>query len=139
MGEVTFTIDGVVIHAEKGSTILQAARKEGIYIPILCDHPALTPEGACRICLVEIEGQRALHPACTYPVSEGLEVQTNTPRVRAARKFNLELLISDHPLDCMTCEAAGDCLLQDLAYEYDVSEDRYHGTKHHFSVDDPNP
>jgi NADH dehydrogenase/NADH:ubiquinone oxidoreductase subunit G len=139
MGKVNFTIDGKEIQAETGVTILQAARQEEIYIPILCDHPALPPEGACRICLVEIEGQHALHPACTYPISEGMEVSTNTPRIRAARKFNLELLISDHPLDCMTCEAAGDCLLQDLAYEYDVAEDRYEGTKHHYSVNDPNP
>jgi formate dehydrogenase alpha subunit len=139
MGKVTFTIDGKEIQAERGATVLQSARQEDIYIPILCDHPALTPEGACRICLVEIEGQRALQPACTFPISEGMNVQTNSARVREARTFNLELLISDHPLDCMTCEAAGDCLLQDLAYEYDVSEDRYKGTKHHFSVNDPNP
>ena len=139
MGKVTFTIDNREIQSDMGATILQAARQEGIYIPILCDHPALTPEGAFRICLVEVEGQRALHPACTYPVSEGINIDTNSLRVRAARKFNLELLISDHPLDCMTCEAAGDCLLQDLAYEYEISEDRYEGTKHHFSINDPNP
>ncbi len=139
MGEQYFTLDGKAIRAEEGQTILQAARMHDIYIPILCDHPALPPEGACRICLVEVEGQRALHPACTYPVSEGLVVHSNTERVRAARKFNLELLISDHPLDCMTCEAAGDCLLQDLAYEYEVTEDLFQGTRHHFSVNDPNP
>lgn len=139
MGNVNFTIDGKKIQGEGGQTILQAARQEGIYIPILCDHPALTPDGACRICLVEIEGQQALHPACTYPVSDGMDVDTNSERVRAARKFNLELLISDHPLDCMTCEAAGDCLLQDLAYEYDIAEDRFDGTRHKYSVNDPNP
>ncbi|MCK5795064.1 MAG: (2Fe-2S)-binding protein, partial [Anaerolineales bacterium] len=91
MGNLNFIIDGKTIQAESGQTILQAAREEGIYIPILCDHPALPPEGACRICLVEIEGQRALHTSCTYPVSEGLVVNTNSDRVRAARKFNLEL------------------------------------------------
>jgi predicted molibdopterin-dependent oxidoreductase YjgC len=139
MGKVNFILNGKEIQAEQGDTILQAARRHDIYIPILCDHPALPPEGACRICLVEIEGQRALHPACTYPVSEGMEVDSNSERVRSARKFNLELLISDHPLDCMTCEATGDCLLQDLAYEYGVDEDIYQGTRHHFSVNDPNP
>ena len=139
MDTVNFIIDGKQIQARRGETILQAARQEGIYIPILCDHPALTPEGACRICLIEIEGQRALHPACTYPASEGLVVDTNSDRVRAARKFNLELLISDHPLDCLTCEATGDCILQDLAYEYEVTEDRYQGTRHRFSINDPNP
>lgn len=87
MGKVTFTIDGKEIQAERGATVLQAARQEDIYIPILCDHPALTPEGACRICLVEIEGQRALQPACTFPISKGMNVQTNSARVRAARTF----------------------------------------------------
>ena len=139
MSTVNLTIDGQQIQAERGQTILQAAREAGIYIPVLCDHPALPPEGACRICLVEIEGQRALHPSCTYPVSEGMVVETNTSRVRDARKFSLELLISDHPLDCMTCDVTGDCLLQDLAYEYGIKEDRYEGVKHHFSVNDPNP
>lgn len=139
MATVNLTIDGNNVQGKQGDTILQVARESGIYIPVLCDHPALPPEGACRICLVEIEGQRALHPACTYPVSEGLVVETNTDRVRDARKFSLELLISDHPLDCMTCEATGDCLLQDLAYEYEVTEDIYEGVKHHFSVNDPNP
>jgi formate dehydrogenase alpha subunit len=139
MGKINFTIDGKNIQGEEGSTLLQVANLEGIHIPILCDHPALPSEGACRICLVEVEGQRVLQPACTYPISDGIKVHTNTDRVRAARKFNIELLISDHPLDCMTCEAAGDCILQDLAYEYDVSEDRYDGTRHQFTVDDPNP
>jgi predicted molibdopterin-dependent oxidoreductase YjgC len=139
MGKVNFIIDGKDIQAEQGDTILQAARRHNIHIPILCDHPALPPEGSCRICLVEIEGQRTLHPSCTYPVTEDMVVDTDSERVRAARKFNLELLISDHPLDCMTCEAAGDCLLQDLAYDYDVKEDVFHGTRHQFSVNDPNP
>ncbi len=139
MAKVQLSIDGHQIEAESGQTILEAARNEGIYIPVLCDHPALPPEGACRICLVEIEGQRALHPACTYPISDGMVVETNSPRVLEARKFNLELLVSDHPLDCMTCDATGNCLLQDLAYEYKVDGDRFDGIRHHFSVNDPNP
>jgi formate dehydrogenase alpha subunit len=139
MAIVNLIIDGKKIQGETGQTIIQAARKAGIYIPVLCDHPALPPEGACRICLVEIEKQRALQPACTFPISDGLVVHTNTARVRASRKFSLELLVSDHPLDCMTCDATGDCLLQDLAYEYGVEGDRYEGTKHHYSINDPNP
>ena len=105
--KATITIDGQKIQARYGQTILQAAREHGIYIPVLCDHPALPPEGACRICLVEIERQRTLQPACTFPVSEGLVIHTHSPKVIEARKFSLELLISDHPLDCMTCEATG--------------------------------
>ncbi|MBU0512233.1 MAG: (2Fe-2S)-binding protein [Chloroflexi bacterium] len=139
MAIVNMSIDGQKIQAETGQTILQVAREADIYIPVLCDHPALPPEGACRICLVEIEKQRNLQPACTFPVSDGLVVHTKTPRAIQARKFSLELLISDHPLDCMTCDSTGNCLLQDLAYEYGVEGDRYEGTKHHYSVNDPNP
>ena len=88
MAIVNITVDGKKIQGETGQTVLQVARKAGIYIPVLCDHPALPPEGACRICLVEIEKQRALQPACTFPASEGLVVYTNTQRVRASRKFS---------------------------------------------------
>lgn len=137
--KATITIDGQVIKARYGQTVLQAARENGIYIPVLCDHPALPPEGACRICLVEIERQKALQPACTFPVSDGLVIHTHSPKVIEARKFALELLISDHPLDCMTCEATGNCLLQDLAYEYGVKGDRYQGEVHHYPIDTSNP
>jgi formate dehydrogenase alpha subunit len=139
MPTVNITIDGKKIQAELGQTVLQAARTAGIHIPVLCEHPALPPEGACRICLVEIEKQRALQPACTFPVTEGLVADTRSPRVMAARKFTLELLVSDHPLDCMTCDATGNCLLQDLAYEYGVAGDRFKGMQHHYPITDPNP
>lgn len=139
MTTVTMTIDGQKVQTSLGKTILQAAHESGIFIPVLCDHPALPPEGACRICLVEIERQRSLQPACTFPAGEGLVIHTNSPRVREARKFTLELLVSDHPLDCMTCEATGKCLLQDLAYEYEVKGDRYSGMRHNYPIDDPNP
>lgn len=139
MAFVNFTINGKKVQAEAGQTILQAARQAGIEIPVLCDHPALPPEGACRICLVEIERQRSLQPACTFPATEGLVVHTHSAKVMEARKFTLELLISDHPLDCMTCDATGNCLLQDLAYEYGIKGDRYHGKQHHYAIDDPNP
>jgi formate dehydrogenase alpha subunit len=139
MPTVNITIDGKKVQAELGQTVLQAARAAGIFIPVLCDHPALPPEGACRICLVEVEKQRALQPACTFPVTDGLVANTRSPRVMAARKFTLELLVSDHPLDCMTCDATGNCLLQDLAYEYGVAGDRFKGMQHHYPITDPNP
>lgn len=140
MPTVNITIDGRKIQAEAMHTIYEVAKANGIYIPVLCHDPALPPEGACRVCLVEIERQRALQPACTFPVTEGLVIHTNSPKVREARKFALELIISDHPLDCMTCEATGDCRLQDLAYEYDVKGDEYQGgVRHHYAVNDPNP
>ncbi len=139
MALVNLVIDGQKVSAPAGSTVLDAARQAGMEIPTLCDHPALAPIGACRICLVEIKGQRTLQPACTFPISEGMEVQTKSPKVVDARRFVLELLLSDHPLDCMTCDSAGSCELQDLAYEYGVKESRFSGEKHEYAVDDPNP
>jgi len=137
---VNITIDDRKLKAEALQTVYEAATANGIYIPALCHHPALPPEGACRVCLVEIERQRALQPACTFPVTEGLVIHTNSPKVREARKFVLELIISDHPLDCMTCEATGDCRLQDLAYEYEVKGNEYTGgVQHDYPIDDPNP
>jgi predicted molibdopterin-dependent oxidoreductase YjgC len=139
MAYLNITINGRKIQAQGGQTVLEAAAEAGIDIPVLCYHPALPPEAACRICLVEIEKQRTLQPACTFPITEGMVVHTHSPKVVEARKFALELLVSDHPLDCMTCEATGDCLLQDLAYEYGVKVDRYPGRRHDYPIDDPNP
>lgn len=139
MPDVQVTIDGVTGNVPPGTTILKAAELLGVHIPTLCDHPALEPIGACRICLVEVEKQRVLQPACTFPVSPGLVVHTNSPAVREARRFILELLLSDHPLDCMTCESAGRCELQDLAYEYGVKETRFPGERHDWPIQDANP
>ena len=136
---VTLTIDGKKIQAAAGQTVLQAAQQAGIHIPVLCNHPALPPEGACRICLVEIEKQRSLQPACTFPVTDGLVIQTHSPKVMEARKFSLELLLSDHPLDCMTCQVTGNCVLQDLAYEYNATGERFKGIQHRYPVDASNP
>jgi predicted molibdopterin-dependent oxidoreductase YjgC len=137
--KVNLTIDGRKVQAEYGKTILEVAQETNIDIPILCHHPALPPEGACRICLVEIERQRSLQPACTFPASEGLVVHTRSPKVIEARKFVLEMLLSDHPLDCMTCDATGDCLLQDLVYEYGVVPELTPGLHHQYPIADPNP
>ena len=140
MTTVNITINGQKIQAQPGQTVYEAAAAAGIDIPVLCHHPALPPEGACRVCLVEIEKQRSLQPSCTFPVSEGMVVQTESPRAVAARKFALELILSDHPLDCMTCEATGDCRLQDLAYQYGVKGTEFAGGRQHaYDIDDPNP
>jgi len=140
MSTVNITIDGKLIQAQAGQTVLQAAEAGGIHIPVLCHHPALPPEGACRVCLVEIARQRNLQTACTFPVAEGMVISTHSSKVVTERKFSLELLVSDHPLDCMTCEATGNCELQDLAYEYGVTGRRYmEGTHRELPVDDPNP
>ncbi len=139
MPDVHITIDGQALTVPSACTVLEAADSAGIEIPTLCAHPSLKPIGACRICLVEIEKQRVLQPACTFPVSEGMVVHTNSPKVREARAFVLDLLLSDHPLDCMTCQKAGDCTLQDLAYEYGVKETSYPGQQHHWPIQDANP
>jgi predicted molibdopterin-dependent oxidoreductase YjgC len=137
--KINLTIDGHKVQAESGQTVLQAAQQAGVDIPILCHHPALPPEGACRICVVEIERQRALQPACTFPATEGLVVHTHSPKVVEARKFVLEMLLSDHPFDCMTCDATGACLLQDLVYEYGVRTEITPGKRHQYPINDPNP
>lgn len=100
MQMVNLTIDGKQIQAPAGSSVLEAARSAGIYIPTLCYHPDLRPEGACRLCMVEASGARTLVASCVYPVSEGMVVKTNTSKVREARKTVLELLLTNHPKDC---------------------------------------
>ena len=125
MPEITLTIDGKEVQAASGRTILQVALANGIDIPHLCYDPRLTPTGACRLCLVEIEGQAGLHTSCTRLAEPGMVVHTETESVVRSRKTTLELLLSEHNVSCTTCDADGDCLLQDYAYRYHVQEDRF--------------
>lgn len=142
MATVTLKINGQEVEVEKGSTILQAAEKAGIYIPVLCYHPLLPLEEACRICVVEdVRGDwSTLVAGCVYPVRNGMVIETDSPMVTEARKTILELLLSDHPNDCMTCYAAGNCELQDLAHLYSVKASKYEGERHKYPIDsDPSP
>lgn len=123
--EITLSIDGRKVTVPKGTTILKAAAKLGIDIPHLCYFPGLPATGSCRLCLVEVEGQRDLVPSCTQIVREGMEVRTDTARVREARRFVLELLWSTHEGDCTTCEKSGACELQRYTYELGVVKDRF--------------
>jgi formate dehydrogenase major subunit len=118
MALVNITIDGKQIAVQSGLTILDAAKEAGIDVPTLCHHPALEPIGACRMCLVEVEKQRALQPACSFRVSEGMVVHTESEKVVETRKFLLELLFSERNHYCMYCQMSGDCELQTLAYRY---------------------
>lgn len=119
---ISVTIDGKKIEVPAGTTVLKAAQKAGTDIPTLCNHPELTPYGGCRLCLVEIEGARTLQTSCTLPVSNGMVVHTNTPRVREARKFILTLLFSERNHFCMYCQmSGGDCELQNAAYGEDMT------------------
>jgi formate dehydrogenase major subunit len=120
---VSITINGQEVPAIEGQTVLEAATAAGIDIPTLCHHPALSNQGSCRMCVVEIDRQRAVQPSCTYPVSDGMVVQTESPRVVDARKFVLNMLFSERSHYCMFCSSSGsglssDCELQKLAYRY---------------------
>lgn len=114
---VNITIDGKQIEVKEGTTVLNAARKAGVEIPTLCDHPELTPYGGCRLCLVEVEGARTLQPSCTMPVSNNMVVKTDTEKIREARKFVLTMIFSERNHFCPYCQVSGgDCELQNSAY-----------------------
>jgi len=135
MPNVDVTINGMKGSVPSGSTVLEVARLMGVDIPTLCDHPAIEPIGACRICLVEIEKQPVLQPACTFPVSPGMVVHTESPRVVESRRFVLQLLFSERNHFCMFCQMSGSCELQDLAYRYGLDHWEYDRAFPKLSVD----
>jgi predicted molibdopterin-dependent oxidoreductase YjgC len=140
MMPISLTIDGKRINVPEGATILEAARSAGISIPTLCHHPDLSTVGACRLCVVSVKGARGLQTACTTPAMDGMVVDTMSDEAVETRRFVLQMLLSDHPNDCMTCEVAGDCELQDLVYDYEVPWPEHSGARHQYAVDpDPNP
>ena len=136
---VTLTVDGKKVTVRKLSTVLDAVRKLDIPLPTLCHHPDLTPYGGCRLCIVEIKGLARPVTACTTPVSEGMEVTTTNSKLEQLRKTTLELILSDHPNDCMVCEKAGNCVLQELAYFYGIKENRFQGERRVYKKKDDNP
>jgi len=135
---IKLTIDGQTIEVREGATVLEAARLLGIDIPTFCNDERLVAHGACRICVVEIERARTLMASCSVPAAEGMVVYTESPRVINARKEILELMVANHPLDCLTCEKSGNCKLQDYCYRYDVKGGKYSGAKKSYVVDDSN-
>ena len=137
--EVTLTIDDRVVTVPRDSTVLTAAKKAGVHIPTLCHLEELFPASLCRICLVEVEGARTLVTACSHPVSPGMKVKTRTDWVLESRRMVLDLILADHPLDCMTCEKAGNCPLQDLAYSMGLTGSSFIGEPHRYSLDLSNP
>ncbi|HIJ80202.1 MAG TPA: molybdopterin-dependent oxidoreductase [Desulfuromonadales bacterium] len=137
---VNLTIDDKQVTAPKSATIYDAAKINGISIPILCHDKKLKPFGACRMCLVEVEQMKGRQiPACTTPVTEGMIIRTSTPDIIKARKLVLELLLLNHPLDCPVCDKAGDCDLQNLTYEYKVDANRFVDEKFQHEIDYNNP
>ncbi len=139
MDNVNLTIDGQVVEVPVGSTILEAAQLLGIDIPTLCYHPDQSIKAVCRVCVVEVEGQRVLQPACAYPVAEGMQVRTNTARVREARKTIIELMLAHHPQDCLQCERNLNCELQALAHRLGVREVSFPYVERQLPLDELSP
>src|SRR5688500_16843857 len=130
---ITVTIDGREVSASPGELVIKVAEDNGVYVPRFCWHERMKPVGMCRMCLVEIEGQRGLPPACTATVTDGMVVRTQTSGVQKAQEGVLELLLIDHPLDCPVCDRGGECPLQDLTFGYGPGESRFAEEKRHFA------
>ncbi len=139
MEMINLKVNGIPVSVPKGSTILEAARKAGVEIPTLCFMKEKNEIGACRICVVEATGARGLVTACVYPVTEGMEVQTNTAKVQKARKTTLELILSTHDKKCLSCPRSTNCELQKLCLEYGVDEGAFDGYKPVYELDTTTP
>ena len=133
---ISLTIDGKQIEVEKGTTILEAARKANIDIPTLCFLKEINEIGDCRMCLVEVEGRRGFVTSCIQKAEEGMIVKTNTPSIIEARKMVLDLILSNHQRDCLTCVRNGNCELQKLAEEFGVTGIKYNGKVQSHEIDE---
>ena len=133
------TIDNVPVEVAEGTSLLEAARAAGVNVPSLCYMKDVQAIGACRVCVVEVEGAKALVASCAMPAAEGMKVFTNTKRVRESRRTVVELLLSEHEGDCQTCNRNNDCELQALAHDMGITEIRYAGAKGARRVDDSTP
>lgn len=140
METIQLIIDNKEVEVPRGTTILDAAKSVGIHIPTLCymkleDLHYENNPGACRICVVEIEGRRNLAPSCKMECTEGMVVRTHTPRVMNARRTVMELILSNHPAECLTCSSNGHCELQKIAHDLGIREIRYKGEMSTFTID----
>src|SRR6201996_5240358 len=115
---ITLKINDREVQVPAGTTVIEATRRIGTEVPSFCYYPGLSLQGACRMCLVEIEKMPKLQTACTTPVAEGMVVVTENPEITQARKGTLQLLLGNHPLDCPVCDAGGECELQDMTFKY---------------------
>ena len=128
---VKFTIDGRELEAPAGTLVIEAAKRAGIEIPSFCYYEGYALQAACRMCLVEVEKMPKLQVACTLPVGNGMVIHTDSAPVRTARKYTLEFLLTNHPLDCPVCDKGGECELQDMVFRYGAGESRFTETKVH--------
>jgi len=137
---VNITLNGNPVQAKQDQTILQVAQENQIPIPTLCYHKDLSPTGNCRMCVVEVKNSRFLQAACVTQVTEGMVVETKTPKVEKSRKLSLQMMLANHPQDCLTCESDGNCELQDIAYDLKVDIPSWGSKGTKYPVDsDPNP
>jgi len=136
---IEIEVNNSKIQAEPGETILSALKRVGINVPTLCYHEKLKPAGRCRICVVEIEGRNDLQPSCAFPVSEGMKIKTHSPKVLEARKNLLELMLSNHPDDCLYCVRNGNCDLRQLADEYGIQDRKLPGKVKEVEKDTSSP
>lgn len=139
MDMVHLKINGILVEVPSNYTILQAAKVAKIEIPSLCYLKDINCIGACRVCVVEVKGRKGLIASCVYPVEEGMEVFTNTPKVRASRKTTIELILSTHHKKCLSCVRGNNCELQKLAFDYGVDEDRFKAEEPIYDIDDESP
>ena len=133
---ISLKINNIPVYVEEGTTLLEAARSIGIKIPTLCHMKNISELGACRVCVVEVKGMNSLVAACEYPAREGMEVFTNSPRVLKSRKTTIELILSDHRKDCLSCDRNTNCELQRLSYKYDCDSTRFEGATRNFVYDE---
>ena len=136
---VTIHINNKEYQVERGQTIMQAADKVGYHIPRLCYHPKLSIEGACRVCIVEVEGARNFVASCAAPVGQGMRIHTNTPEIRQARRDIVELILDNHPQDCHTCERDGMCELQKLSSSMGINKRHFEGERKNYNEDYSSP
>ncbi len=136
---ITIEVNGKPMEVKEGETLLAAMRSQGILIPALCHMEGFSPTGACRLCVVEVEGQRGLSPSCATVVSKGMKVKTHSPRVLKARKTVVELLLAGHPDNCLYCSRNKHCELQSLAEQLGISDRRFEGGRNRFPLDMSSP
>ena len=136
---ISLKIDNKSVNVPVGTTILEAARLNGIDIPTLCFLKEINEIGDCRMCIVEVEGRRGFTTSCITKVEEGMVVYTNTPEIIQARRTILDLIISNHHMECLTCVRAGNCELQDLARKFDIKEIMFEGEKNNYEIDEKSP
>jgi len=139
MSEITVTINGSQLSGSEGMTILEAAQENGIDIPTLCHRPELTLIGACRICVVEVEGSRTLVGSCHTPITQGMVIYTHSPKVLETRKVIVELLLASHCGSCFMCDKANVCELRRIAADLEVGLPRFRVRKRYYPIEDVSP